>query len=138
MYLWYYNSIMEHIKAFIRSTIVKYGLSSGISFLVDYGMFALLLWMGLPIMISTYGARACSCVVNFILNRSTVFRSGGDPARQFILYILLVIASATISGLVVTWLYAQTHVHPVILKFCVEVVLFFANYLIQKHLIFRK
>lgn len=129
---------MEKLRNLIRSTIMKYGLSSGISFLVDYGMFALLLHLGLSIMGSTYIARACSCVVNFILNRNAVFKSSGSPVRQFVLYILLVIASATVSGLAVTGLSTYTPVHPVILKFLVEVVLFFANFLIQKTLIFKE
>ena len=129
---------MDKLTAFIKSTILKYGLSSGVSFLVDYGLFTLLYWLGLPIMIATYAARACSCVVNFQLNKGVVFRAGGNPAKQFVLYILLVIVSATVSGLAVTGLYALTQVHPALLKFCVDVVLFFGNYLVQKHLIFRE
>lgn len=128
---------MNRLLDLLRSTILKYGLSSGISFLVDYGLFALLLWLGLPIMVSTYGARACSCVVNFLLNRNGVFRSEGSYARQFIQYILLVIISATISGLAVTYLVKAIPLPAVVLKFFVEMILFFMNYFVQKKLIFR-
>ena len=128
---------MNRLLDLLRSTILKYGLSSGISFLVDYGLFALLLWLGLPIMVSTYGARACSCVVNFLLNRNGVFRSEGSYARQFIQYILLVIISATISGLAVTYLVKAIPLPAVVLKFFVETILFFMNYFVQKKLIFR-
>lgn len=119
------------------STFLKYGTSSGISLGVDYGLFVLLHWLGLSILLSTYGARACSSCVNFILNRNGVFRSGGDYRLQFIQYVLLVILSSTVSGLAVTFLAARFQVMPVILKFCVETVLFFFNYFIQKKIIFR-
>ena len=129
---------MDKLTAILKSTILKYGASSGISFLVDYGMFALLYWMGLSIMVSTYAARACSCIVNFILNRNGVFRSDGNPVKQFILYILLVILSATISGLAVTALSARLPLPVIGIKFGVEAILFFMNYLIQKKFIFPK
>ena len=118
-------------------TLLKYGLSAGISFLVDYGLFILLLHVGWSIMISTYTARACSCIVNFILNRNGVFRSSGNYARQLIHYLLLVVAAATVSGLAVTVLTGHFPIPAPLAKFCVEVVLFFINYLIQKKFIFR-
>ena len=127
----------DRILTFLKSTILKYGISSLVSLLVDYGMFALLLWFDLSIMVSTYGARACSCIVNFVLNRNGVFRSAGNPASQFVMYILLVILSATLSGCAVTFLSARLPLPAIVLKFFVEVLLFFGNYLIQKKIIFR-
>ena len=118
------------------STLIRYGMSAGISFLVDYGLFAFLYWVGASIMIATYAARACYCIVNFALNRNGVFRSGGNPAVQFIKYIALVIAASTVSGLSVTFLAGKTAVTPVLLKLCVEIVLFFINYFVQKKFIF--
>ncbi len=119
------------------TTLLKYGMSAGISFVVDYGLFILLLHAGLSIMLSTYIARACSCIVNFLLNRNGVFRSSGNYLRQLIQYLLLVIAAATVSGLAVTFLTARFPVPAPAAKFCVEVILFFINYLVQKKLIFR-
>lgn len=127
----------EKLFTFLKSTILKYGVSSVISFLVDYCLFALLIWLDRSIMVSTYTARACSCLVNFALNRNGVFRSDGNPVWQFVQYILLVIASATVSGLAVTFLSARLPLPVIVLKFFVEVLLFFGNYLIQKNLIFR-
>lgn len=72
------------------------------------------------------------------MNRNGVFRSEGSIPRQFLQYILLVILSATISGLAVTFLTAHLPLPVILLKFFVECVLFFMNYLIQKKLIFRK
>lgn len=149
---------MNKLIAILHSTILKYGASSVISFLVDYGIFALL-YYGLPllgglfsdgpfsgalfsggvsILTATYVARACSCVVNFILNRNGVFASNGNIAGQFIQYIALVAISATISGLAVTFLTARLPFPAIVIKFCVEAVLFFLNYLVQKKLIFRQ
>ena len=133
-----YDIPMKHLLTLLKSTLMKYGVSSVISLLVDYGMFALLLHAGLSIMLSTYIARACSCVVNFLLNRNGVFRSEGNPAVQFIGYIALVALSATISGLAVTFLTAHLRLPAIVCKFCVEAVLFFMNYIIQKKLIFRR
>lgn len=126
------------IRAFLRriATLIRYGMSAGISFLVDYGLFALLLWAGASIMVSTYAARACSCIVNFLLNRSGVFRSSGDPVKQFAAYIALVIAASTVSGLAVTFLAARSPLSPVLLKLFVEIVLFFINYFVQRQFIF--
>lgn len=128
----------DRLRGFLKSTLMKYGISSGISFLVDYALFALLYWLGASILVSTYGARACSCMVNFLLNRNGVFASSGQPLVQFVQYILLVVLSATVSGLAVTFLSAHLPLPVLILKFCVEVLLFFLNYYVQKKMIFRR
>ena len=93
---------------------------------------------GAPIMLATYIARACSCLVNFTLNKNIVFKGEGNTGKQLIKYLALVVVSGTISGWAVTNLARLLPmVAPVIIKIPVETILYLFNYTIQRVFIFK-
>ncbi|MBR6209427.1 MAG: GtrA family protein [Oscillospiraceae bacterium] len=128
-------------------SLVKYTLSSGICFLLDYGLFTLLnalvlrsLADGLREVIATYGARVVSAAVNFLLNRNVVFRDRADPRRSALRYAALAVAQAAASALLVALIRHITGSSPLmetVIKIPVDVGLFFASYGIQKKWVFR-
>ena len=69
-------------------SFLRFSASSGLCFLLDYGLFTLLnavilsgMEDGARELCATYGARAVSAVVNFLLNRNVVFRDASSPGR---------------------------------------------------------
>ena len=118
--------------------VLKYSAASVLSLLIDYGMFVILVSWGISIIKATYIARACSSIANFLINRSVVFRNKGDIRFQFIKYILLAAASATVSGVVVNLLYSYVGIYPAACKIVVDTMLFFLNYYIQRTFVFTK
>ena len=84
--------------------VVKFGLSSLIGFLTDYGTYAALVtmagWMGAPalfaVTVSNILARVLSAMVNFTINRKYVFRSTEKAAVSAFQYAIL--AAAILAG----------------------------------------
>lgn len=137
----HFNPIKDSIR--IYSVIFKYSFSSILSAIIDYCVFIILLFCGLPIIASTYIARATSCLINFSINKKLVFnvrkqKTQSNTKTQFVKYIALVVLSSTISGLSVTWLTSLlTGFSPVLIKIPVEVILYVFNFAIQRLLIFK-
>ncbi len=132
----HFNPIRDSIR--IYSIIFKYSFSSLFSALIDYIVFIIAQACGAKIMAATYIARACSCLVNFTLNKKVVFKGKGNSAVQLAKYLVLVVISGTISGWTVTHLAALLPmIAPVIIKVPVEVILYIFNYAIQRAFIFN-
>ena len=118
--------------------IITYMLSSGITVLVDFGIFtAATQLFGASIGLATALGRAFAAIVNFTINRQAVFKSDGKIFVQFLKYITLVVVSGTISAFCVKYLETYFSGNLTLTKAIVETVLFVFNYLVQRLLIFR-
>jgi len=132
----HFNPVRDSIR--IYSIILKYSFSSLFSALIDYIIFIIAHACGAKIMAATYIARACSCLVNFTLNKKMVFKGEGKVAVQLAKYLVLVVISGTISGWAVTNLsQLLPMIAPVIIKVPVEVILYIFNYAVQRAFIFN-
>lgn len=140
----HFNPVKDSIR--IYSVILKYSVSSLVSSLIDYIVFIIANTVIFSvsadftarILLATYIARAISCLFNFGINKSLVFKGKGDTKVQFFKYIILVIISGTISGTAVSYISSLApHINPVIFKVPVEIVLYFFNYVIQRAFIFK-
>ena len=132
----HFNAVRDSIR--IYSIILKYSFSSLFSALIDYIVFIIAGVCGAPIMLATYRARACSCLVNFTLNKNMVFKGEGNSLKQLVKYLILVVISGTISGWSVTQLsHLLPMIAPVIIKIPVETILYIFNYTVQRVFIFN-
>lgn len=132
----HFNPVKDSIR--IYSIIIKYSFASLFSALIDYIVFIIAGACGFPIMMSTYIARACSCLINFTLNKNVVFQGKGNTGVQLVKYLALVVVSGTISGFAVTHLAALLPmIAPVIIKVPVEIILYLFNYSVQRAFIFK-
>jgi len=141
-----------------KDGLVRFGkflVSSGISCLVDMGLFTLLNWL-LPvlgfggtdealIMISTVCARVVSSICNYLLNRKAVFKS--DDKKSVVRYYILAVCQMLVSGALVSglsWLvkfifpaWGAVNAVKTVIKGIVDFLLFFVSYKIQKEWVFR-
>ena len=132
----HFNPVRDSIR--IYSIILKYSFSSLFSALIDYIIFIIACACGAKIWAATYIARACSCLVNFTLNKKMVFKGEGKVTVQLAKYLVLVVISGTISGWAVTNLSQLIPtIAPVIIKVPVEVILYIFNYAVQRAFIFN-
>lgn len=132
----HFHPIRDSIR--IYYTIIKYLLVSIFSVLIDYGLFMLLMYTVHGVWIATYGARLCSSVVNFVLNRSFVFRAEKKHlVRQIVLYYIQVVVIAGLSAACVAGLKMLVPEHVLLCKIVVDTLLFLLNYFLQKKFIFR-
>ena len=127
-------------------SFLKFSASSGLCFLLDYGLFTLLnavLLRGMADggreLCATYGARIVSAVVNFLLNRNVVFQSTAAPGRSAARYAILAVAQAAVSAALVyaiRRLTGSSQLMETAIKVPVDVGLFLASYQIQKRWVF--
>lgn len=140
----HFHPIRDSLK--IYAVIVKFGLSSIISFVIDY-----LLFLGLEyilaehlerhykILVATVGARIVSSLVNYMINRKTVFESKTSIRKSMPRYYLLCVCQAGISyGLVyaLAYLTGSGNFITSLLKVCVDIILFLASFQIQRNWVF--
>lgn len=86
---------------------------------------------------ATAAARLISAGVNFLINRSVVFRSSGKLV-SLTRYIALCTAVAAVSAFFVTVVSGGLHLSPTLAKIIIDTALFFLSYLLQKFWVFRK
>lgn len=123
-------------SARIYAVILRFALSSLISFFVDYGLYlALLAGLGLSGAVSYALARVVSSLLNYGLNRLTVFHNAGGHGSVVRYYLLAACQLAVGAGLVHALGLAGFGEGWV--KIPVDVTLFFISYIIQRDFVFR-
>lgn len=129
-----------------RRSFPLFVLASVLSFGVDVGLFCLLraALEGLParLLASHAGARAASCIFNYLCNRHLVFRvargGGAFEGRSFRRYLELVLAVWTLAYLgTKTGVALLPGADVTLVKVSVDLVLFLLSYGVQKLVIFR-
>ena len=134
------NALAATVKRFI-----KFMGASGISFLIDYGVFALmenLVLAGFGAgqeIISTVVARLVSAPCNFLLNRNFVFNSKNGGGKAFLRYVILALCILASSALGVELLMALLKlpdIWAVAVKAVVDTLLYLVSYRVQNKWVF--
>ncbi|MGL6064740.1 MAG: glycosyltransferase [Fusobacteriaceae bacterium] len=133
----HFNPIKDSLK--IYKIIFKFILSGATSAVADLFIFWLLQRMTFGLLLSNLIARGISSIWNFILNKKIVFNSNEELKKSLFKYYLLVIimglfSTALIKLILVKFDYENT----TIVKFFVELFLFFISFSIQNKVIFKK
>lgn len=142
----HFNPIKDSLK--IYRIIFKFMLSSGASFLIDYGIYTLLVFLigqnlerGFRLFIATFAARAVSSICNYTMNKKAVFKSKASVGRSLArYYILCVFQTAASYGLVflLSSLCRAGSFLEVVLKLAVDIVLFMISFQIQHRWVFKE
>ena len=131
----HFNPIKDSIA--IYKLFIKYIFASVSSFLIDIILFALLtkIMPGvMPILLSTIIARVFSSIYNYFVNANMVFKNKNKSS--FIKYTILCIVQMFISGLSVEYLAKIIDINVVVIKLVVDLIIFVANFIIQREFIF--
>ena len=142
----HFDPIKDSLK--IYKIIFKFMISSGTSFLIDYGIYSLLVFLiggnfsrGLRLFISTFAARGVSSICNYTMNKKAVFKSKASVSRSLIrYYILCVFQTAASYGLVflLSSLCRAGSFLEIVLKLAVDIVLFMISFQIQHRWVFKE
>ena len=142
----HFDPIKDSLK--IYKIIFKFMISSGTSFLIDYGIYSLLVFLiggnfsrGLRLFIATFAARAVSSICNYAMNKKAVFKSKASVSRSLIrYYILCVFQTAASYGLVylLSSLCRAGSFLEIVLKLAVDIVLFIISFQIQHGWVFKE
>ncbi|MGN1155038.1 MAG: glycosyltransferase [Agathobacter sp.] len=134
----------------IYKEIFKFSTSSLIGFLVDYCMYAILLflltlwgpWIGITylqgIRLSNIGARIVSACVNFTINRKFVFYSNENLFFSALKYFLLALVILIGNTFVLEFLVITLSIPSMIAKILTEILFFSLSWTVQRFLVFRQ
>lgn len=142
------NNSVSHFRplrdsARIYAAPLRFAIASLSSFFIDIVLFSLFACL-LPsrtaqaILTATFGARICSGIYNFILNRRWSFSSTQESWHtQGIRYLILFLCQMLVSGSAV-WLLSFLPLPLTLIKILVDTMLFCISYFIQHNWVFRK
>ena len=134
------NNKHSHFKTFkdsflIYKEILKFSLSSIISFIIDYSLFIILLFILNSIIISNIIARIISASTNYYLNKTIVFNNKNN--KSIVSYIILAIIILILNTLILNLLITKLLINKFIAKIITETILFILSFTIQKKIIFK-
>lgn len=137
----HFNVLRDSFR--IYKEILKFGASSFLGFLVDYGMFGLLsvLTAGLGaqgVVISNIGARVVSASVNFTVNRRLVFHSRTSLVKSALQYFSLAACILIGNTFLLNFMVNTAGINRYLAKIVTEITFFVISWTAQKFWIFRK
>lgn len=129
----HFNTLRDSAR--IYGVIAKFMLSSLLSFVIDYGLYLVLLkGMGIAAAVSYAFARVVSSLFNYAVNRSAVFHGRGGRGSIIRYYLLAVCQLCAGAGLV--YLLGLAGLPESVMKIPVDIALFFISFLIQRDFVF--
>ena len=150
----HFNVIKDSVKIYwiILKRFILYLVSGIISFIVDQGVYRLLIYILLPLLfakilkpetaasiyIATAVARVVSSVVNFFINKVFVFESKSKTTKSFVKYVILVVGIMLTSASLVWAISSITHWNSANVKIVVDALLVFVTYTLQRCWVFKK
>ncbi len=121
--------------------IIKFSFSSFSSFVLDYILFSVLIFIlpSTPAMIITanISARIISAVYNYCINCRFVFKER-KKIRSAVHYFLLALFILTMNNILMECFTQLIHISPYLSKLITECTLFIISWLIQRNIIFKK
>lgn len=126
----------------IYHQIVKFALSGGGSFVLDYILFGLLCFLfgdyRFGVMASNVAARICSAVFNYQMNVRFVFHKQDSGRKTSLSYFLLALVILLCNNLVLALYMKLPMTGPMTAKIFAELTLFAFSFAVQNFWIFRR
>ena len=134
----HFNALTDSFR--IYKSIIKFSLSSIISFIIDimfYSLFLILINNNkYSLILSNVFARVISSTFNYIFNKNVVFKYNGNIKKSLISYALLVIFILLLNTVILT-IFVNIGLNKLIAKIITEVLLFIISFIIQNKIIFK-
>lgn len=132
----HFNPILDSLKIYL--VIIRFGVSSLLTAVIDYVVFSICILCGLKVLTSIIICRVISGSFNFIINKKIVFKSNSNYILSLILYVLLVFVSGGISFVLIDSLILNYGWNIFLAKLIVESILYFANFFVQREIVFGR
>lgn len=127
----------------IYKEIFKFSVSSFLSFLLDYGMYILLLWFTggfserISLLVSNVAARIVSGCFNYQVNRKLVFQKEINSMKSAVEYVFLA-AVILLGNTLALELLVHLGMNQYIGKLCIELLFFIMSWFVQRTFIFKQ
>ncbi|AVP96881.1 hypothetical protein C7S18_06560 [Ahniella affigens] len=121
--------------------VLTYLLIGGTQFVLDWALFSLLHWLGMPASPANLLGRATAALLGFYLNGRFTFaepggqKLGGARFGRFVLAWILMTVLSTVLVQAVVWLWPGPMVY--LAKPAIEILLAFLNFFVLKWFVYR-
>jgi putative flippase GtrA len=132
----HFNPLLDSMKIYF--VLFRFILSSALTAIIDYSVFFLVFAFTGSLISSQISARLTAMIFNYSAVRKLVFYSEQKHSQTFPRYAALVLASGTISYLMINALLAYTSLNVISAKVISELMIFLANFAIQRDFIFTR
>lgn len=130
----HFNPLIDSLKIYM--VFIRFNLSSLLSVVIDYSIFAIIYSAGGSVIGSQFGARFVAGAVNYFVNHKLVFKSDAPHRKSLLLYVLALVAFAVLAyGLIVTFTEALG-ISVLTAKILAELLLYIASFSVQREFIF--
>lgn len=129
------NPIKEFIKS--KKDFIKFVSSSFSSYLVDYGLYTLLVLITGSLVASNVTARIVSSIMNYLVNRRFVFHENEDMLKSAVKYFALALLILCGNTLVLNLLVKGFGIDRMIAKIMTDLLFFIVNWTAQKIMVFK-
>ncbi len=132
------------LKKLFKKNIVRFSCSSFVSFLVDYGVYSLVMsLLSHKVLVSTITianilARIVSSSLNFTINRFLVFESHKRISKAALQFFSLAAFVLFCNSLILNFLTHILDINHYIAKIITELCFFSLNFCVQRFVIFKK
>ena len=130
----HFNTLKDSFR--IYKEIIKFSLSSIISFIVDYISYIIFNIILKNVILSNIIARIISSTTNYLINKNIVFKSKNNTFKTALKYFSLVIGILLLNTLILSFL-TSLNINIYLAKLITELLLFFISWLVQKNEIFN-
>ena len=131
----HFNTLKDSYRVYKQ--IIKFSLSSIMSFIIDYIFYSIFIILIGSLTISNVLARIISATTNYLINKNIVFKSNRKTSKTFVEYFLLASLILILNTLLLN-IIVKAGINLFIAKIIVEIILFILSWTIQKKEIFRK
>lgn len=109
--------------------IVRFGVISGVGWLIDFSLFAFLCWFGVPVWVANMlGASVAVLFVFFVSVRRVFEYEGGYLVRKLIAYAIYQVIAILAASFLIDALTQSIGLAPVVSKIIVTPLTFYANF----------
>jgi len=124
----------------MNNRILRFLVSGGSAAAAEYLVFIALQWGPAPppLIFSQSFSFACGFVVSFLMNRLWVFRSAGSWTGDLARYGVLAAINLMLGNIAISLLVGPAHVHPLVAKLVVMVLIAAWNYAVFSRVIFQQ
>ncbi len=117
---------------------VRFSASSFVSYLMDYGVYTLLVLLTGQVVMSNVISRTVGSTINFFINRFIVFKNKDSLWKAALKFAVLQACIVFCNSMVLRFFVETLGIHKLLAKPMVDMIFFGLNFLFQRTVVFRR
>lgn len=131
----HFRPLIDSVKIYF--VLIRHTGNALVTATIDYGVFAILLTLGNPLIGAIIGGRTLAGLFNFYVAKNFVFKSKSNVWVSLGGYVALVVGLMLFSYSAITLMVKSTDLSPYVAKLIVEFGLFFVSFSVQRVFVFN-